>query len=129
MVKQIIKILFLILMCVVFVSSLTFAQSESEDLSNDRPLGWDKGKKEGWNSDVPPGQEKEKKSLKSEANKEDVDNDSGKNRSEEKDRIEKRGLQEESDDALERKKKHKEKEGKYKENRKGKGKSKKRKNQ
>ena len=128
MIKQIIKILFLILMCVVLVSSLTFAQSESEDLSSDRPLGWDKGKKEGWNSDVPLGQEKEKKSLKSEANEEGVDNDSNKNRSKEKDRIEKRGLQEESGDALERKKKHNEKEGKHKEKRKGKGKSKKRKN-
>ncbi len=65
MIKRIIKILFFSLLAVVFIGSSAIAQGKGKGQSGDRPAGWDKGQKEGWQSDVPPGQEeKEKKEKK-----------------------------------------------------------------
>ncbi len=59
MFKRIIKILFILLLSVVFIGSLAIAQGKGKNQNDDRPAGWDKGKKKGWQSDVPPGQEEE----------------------------------------------------------------------
>ena len=67
MIKRIIKILFFSLLTVVFIGSLAIAQGKGkgQGQSGDRPASWDKGQKEGWQSEVPPGQEeKEKKEKK-----------------------------------------------------------------
>ena len=57
MLKRIFTILFILLLSIVFVGSLAFAEDKGSGQSSERPAGWDKGKKEGWQSDVPPGQE------------------------------------------------------------------------
>ena len=64
MIKRIIKILFISLLAVVFIGSLAIAQGKGKGQSGDRPGGGDKGKKEGWQSDVPPGQEEQEKKRK-----------------------------------------------------------------
>ncbi len=50
---------FIIIICLFLVGSLSFAQG-----SKSRPPGWDKGEKRGWGSDVPPGLEKIKQEHK-----------------------------------------------------------------
>ncbi len=50
---------FVIIICLFLVGSLSFAQG-----SKSRPPGWDKGEKRGWGSDVPPGLEKIKQEHK-----------------------------------------------------------------
>jgi len=64
MIKRIIKILFILLLSVVFTGSLAIAQGKGKNQSGDRPAGWDKGKKKGWQSDVPPGQEEKEEKKK-----------------------------------------------------------------
>ena len=64
MIKRIIKILFFSLLAVVFIGSLAIAQGKGKGQSGDRPAGWDKGQKEGWQSDVPQGQEEKEKKRK-----------------------------------------------------------------
>ena len=73
MIKQILKIFAIFLLSAVFTSALTFAQSERKEQGSDHPAGWEKGNKKGWDSDVPPGQMKEKKSFKSEGANEEVE--------------------------------------------------------
>ena len=64
MFKRIIKILFILLLSVVFIGSLAIAQGKGKNQNDDRPAGWDKGKKKGWQSDVPPGQEEKEEKKK-----------------------------------------------------------------
>ena len=64
MLKRPIKILFILLLSIVFLGSVTLAQDNDSRQNGDRPPGWDKGKKEGWQSDVPPGQEETEKKEK-----------------------------------------------------------------
>jgi len=93
MFKRIIKILFILLLSVVFIGSLAIAQGKGKNQSGDRPAGWDKGKKEGWKSDVPPGQEekeekkKQTKSLSGE--EEDLEDKEKKEKKEKKQKREK----------------------------------------
>ena len=68
MIKRIIKILFFSLLAVVFIGSLAIAQGKGKGQSDDRPAGWDKGQKEGWQSNVPPGQEEKEKKEKKKKN-------------------------------------------------------------
>ena len=49
--------IFIVIVCLFFVGSSSFAQGPKS-----RPSGWDKGEKRGWGSDVPPGLEKKGKS-------------------------------------------------------------------
>ena len=49
--------IFVVIICLFLVGSLSFAQGPKS-----RPPGWDKGEKRGWGSDVPPGLEKKSKS-------------------------------------------------------------------
>ena len=53
MYKLISSWVFIVIVCLFFVGSLSFAQGPKS-----RPPGWDKGEKRGWSSDVPPGLEK-----------------------------------------------------------------------
>ena len=64
MIKRIIKVLFVSLLAVVFIGSSAIAQGKGKGQSGDRPAGWDKGQKEGWQEDVPPGQEEKEKKRK-----------------------------------------------------------------
>ncbi len=59
--------IFIVIACFFFVGSLDFAEGKYKD-QGDRPPGWDKGEKRGWNSDIPPGLEKKeaKEKLKKE---------------------------------------------------------------
>ena len=50
---------FIIIVCLFFVGSLSFAQGPDA-----RPSGWDKGEKRGWDSDEPPGLEKKRQEHK-----------------------------------------------------------------
>jgi hypothetical protein len=59
--------IFIVIVCLFFVASSSFAQGPDS-----RPRGWDKGKKSGWNSDIPRGLEK-----KSESNNDSDSNDNG----------------------------------------------------
>ena len=70
MIKRIIKILFVSLLAVVFIGSSAIAQGKGkgQGQSGDRPAGWDNGQKEGWQEDVPPGQEKKEKKEKKKKN-------------------------------------------------------------
>jgi hypothetical protein len=73
MLKRIFKILFILLLSIVFVGSMAIAKDRGNVQSSDRPAGWDKGKKEGWQSDVPPGlEEKEKKKKKNPSDEEEI---------------------------------------------------------
>ena len=96
MLKRIIKILFILLLSVVFIGSLAIAQGKGKNQNNDRPAGWDKGKKEGWKSDVPPGQEENeerKKQKKSLSSKEEDLEDNEKEKKEKKEKKQKREKQ------------------------------------
>jgi hypothetical protein len=64
MIKRIIKILFVSLLAVVFIGSSAIAQGKGKGQSGNRPAGWDNGQKEGWQSEVPPGQEEKEKKRK-----------------------------------------------------------------
>ncbi len=69
--------IFIVIVCLFFVGSLDFAEGKSKG-PGDRPPGWDKGEKKGWNSDVPPGLEKKEtkekvKKEKKEKKKKDKD--------------------------------------------------------
>ena len=64
MIKRIIKILFVSLLAVVFIGSLAIAQGKGKGQSGDRPAGWGEGQKEGWQSEVPSGQEEKEKKRK-----------------------------------------------------------------
>jgi hypothetical protein len=50
---------FIIIVCLFFVGSLSFAQGPDS-----RPSGWDKGEKRGWDSDEPRGLEKNRQKHK-----------------------------------------------------------------
>ena len=69
MLKRLIKILITICLSIVFIGSIAMAQNNDTDQSGDNPPGWDKGKKEGWQSDVPPGQEEKEKKKKAKTSK------------------------------------------------------------
>ena len=68
MIKRIIKILFFSLLAVVFIGSLAIAQGKDKGQSGDRPAGWDNGRKKGWQSEVPPGQEEKEEKKKKKKN-------------------------------------------------------------
>ncbi len=57
MYKLISSWVFIVIVCLFFVGSSSFAQGPDF-----RPRGWDKGEKKGWDSDVPPGLEKKSES-------------------------------------------------------------------
>lgn len=61
MIKQFFKILFIMFLPLVLITAVAIAQEGDDSQNKDRPPGWDKGKKEGWQSDVPPGQEEKEK--------------------------------------------------------------------
>jgi len=88
MLKRIIIILFILLLSVGFIGSPAIAQGKGKGQNNDRPAGWDKGKKHGWKSDVPPGQEekeeKKKKLSGEEENLEDTQKEKEKKEKKEK---------------------------------------------
>jgi len=88
MLKRIIIILFILLLSVVFIGSPAIAQGKGKSQNDDRPAGWDKGKKQGWQSDVPPGQEekeeKKKKLSGEEENLEDTQKEKEKKEKKEK---------------------------------------------
>ena len=50
MYKLISSWVFIVIVSLLFVGSLSFAQGPKS-----RPPGWDKGGKKGWKSDMPPG--------------------------------------------------------------------------
>jgi len=64
MLKRRIKILIILCLSIVFIGSMAMAQDNDQGQSGDNPPGWDKGKKAGWKSDVPPGQEEKEKKKK-----------------------------------------------------------------
>lgn len=64
MLKRPIKLLIILCLSIVFTGSMAMAQDNDQGQSGDNPPGWDKGKKEGWKSDVPPGQEEKEKNKK-----------------------------------------------------------------
>ena len=85
MLKRLFKMVFIVLLPIVLMAAVAIAQEGDDGQSNDRPPGWDKGKKEGWQSDVPPGQEeKEKKGKKITGGDEDSDNEKLKKEKKEK---------------------------------------------
>ena len=97
MFKRIIKILFILLLSVVFIGSLAIAQGKGKNQNDDRPAGWDKGKKKGWQSDVPPGQEEKeekKKQTKSLSGEEEDLEDNEKEKKKKKEKKQKREKQE-----------------------------------
>jgi len=94
MLKRIIKILFILLLSVVFTGSLAVAQGKGKNQSGDRPAGWDKGKKKGWQSDVPPGQEEKEEKKKNLPGEEGDLEDNEKEKKEKKEKKQKREKQE-----------------------------------
>jgi len=90
MFKRIIKILFILLLSVVFIGSLAIAQAKGKNQSGDRPAGWDKGKKKGWQSDVPPGQEEKEEKKKQKKNLSSEEDDLEDNEKEKKEKKEKK---------------------------------------
>ena len=64
MCTKLIKVLFIACLSLIFAVSSTFAQGKGRGHNKKRPPGWDEGEKKGWQSDVPPGQEKKDEKLK-----------------------------------------------------------------
>ena len=64
MIKQFFKILLMMFLPLMLITAVAIAQEGDDSQNKDRPPGWDKGKKEGWQSDVPPGQEEKEKKQK-----------------------------------------------------------------
>lgn len=98
MLKRIIIILFILLLSVVFIGSPAIAQGKGKSQNGDRPAGWDKGKKKGWQSDVPPGQEEKEEKKKNlsgeEENLEDTQKEKEKEKKEKQEKKQKREKQE-----------------------------------
>ena len=67
--KKLIKALFITCLALIFAVSSAFAQEKGKGHNKKRPPGWDEGEKKGWQSDVPPGQEKKDEKLKKKTNK------------------------------------------------------------
>ena len=78
------------------IGSPAFAQKKDKE----RPPGWDKGEKKGWQSDVPPGQEK----------KQDISEEEGKIKKEKKEK-KKKAKEKKAKEEIEEGKKKEKKEG------------------
>jgi hypothetical protein len=65
--KRIIKIFFIAFLSIIFANSLAIDQCKGKGHSKNKPPGWDKGEKKGWQSDIPPGLEKKDDQIKQKA--------------------------------------------------------------
>ena len=89
MIKRLFKILFISSLLLAFITGVATAQDGDDSQGKDRPPGWEKGKKEGWQSDEPPGQEEKEKKPKKIAG-DDEASDGEKLRKEKKEQKEKK---------------------------------------
>ena len=67
--KKLIKVLLIACLSLIFAVSSAFAGGKAKGHNKNRPPGWDEGEKKGWQSDVPPGQEKKDEKLNEKSNK------------------------------------------------------------
>ena len=107
--KKLIKILFIVCLSYIFAISSAFAQGKGKEHNKNRPPGWEEGEKKGWQSDVPPGQEKKDEKLKKKTNK--SENNQGKKS---KSKAEQEAEENESEDKGEKVKQKAEKESETK---------------
>ena len=56
--KKLINVLFIACLSFIFAISLSYAQGKGKGQNKKRPPGWVQGEKKGWQSDIPPGQDK-----------------------------------------------------------------------
>jgi hypothetical protein len=67
--KKVINVVFIACLSFVFAFSLSYAKDKGKGKNKNKPPGWDQGEKKGWQSDIPPGQDKKDGKQKEKRNK------------------------------------------------------------
>jgi hypothetical protein len=66
---RLLKIVLIAFLSIIFSSSLAVSGDKGKEHDENRPPGWEKGEKKGWQSDKPPGLDKKDDQVKQKAKK------------------------------------------------------------